>query len=378
MFDPARAALKGVADAWLLVNEPWARRLLKLEKAHLTRPFYLFVPAAGAPYLLAHALEAPRFGHLEVELDTYAERREKLAKLGRAVERWPRLAAPYSPAAALPALSRLDLGTAELLRGLGAELVSDALVALPYARWDARALALHQQAARALAEARDAALAFIARRLPDLPPSELEVQAVLIEAMREANLAFDHPPIVAFGAHAADPHYVPEPDHAARLKPGDAILIDLWGRLPEGPYADITWMAAWRPKSELQAAFAAVREAQKAAIATIQGALDEGRRVRGFELDRAARAVLAARGFGAAVRHRTGHNLGWESPHGFGTHLDDFETKDTRPLIPGLAFTVEPGVYPGPFGVRLELDAYLAEDHLLITTDEEEALVVFE
>jgi len=70
------------------------------------------------------------------------------------------------------------------------------------------------------------------------------------------------------------------------------------------------------------------------------------------------------------VLHRTGHNLGRSGPHGSGTHLDDYESHDTRPLIPGLAFTVEPGVYlDGRFGVRSEIDVYLHREGPEVTTE---------
>ncbi len=370
-----RTALEATgADAWLAYDfagsNPPVREALGLAEAHLTRRFFYFVPREGEPRLLASALEADRLAHLPGEVRLYRRADELLAQLAEAVERWPRLAATYAPGAQVPYLARLDAGTAELLRGFGAELVSDARVLLHLARWNEADLAAHRRAAAGLAAARDAALAFIKNRLPHDPPSELEVQAVLMRALGDRGLVFDHPPIVAFGQHAASPHYAPSPETDRRLAPGDAVLLDLWAKEPGGPYADITWMAAWRPDDAQRRAFAAVRRARDAVVS----ALEAPRTWRGFELDRLARGVLEAEGFGGAVLHRTGHSLGRAGPHGHATHLDDFETKDTRPLIPGLAFTVEPGVYPGPFGVRSEINVFLSEAGPVVTTDVEAEL----
>ena len=95
--------------------------------------------------------------------------------------------------------------------------------------------------------------------------------------------------------------------------------------------------------------------ARDAAVDYVQAAAREGRPVRGFELDRAARAVLEGAGFGAAILHRTGHSLG-EQVHGNGAHLDDYETHDERRLLPGSGFTIEPGLYFDDFGVRTEIN----------------------
>src|SRR5207253_8307566 len=83
-----------------------------------------------------------------------------------------------------------------------------------------------------------------------------------------------------------------------------------------------------------------------------------GEEIRGFEVDRACRAVLERAGFGAQFIHRTGHSLGTEV-HGNGVHMDDYETHDERRLIRGTGFTIEPGVYSKEFGVRTEINMYI-------------------
>jgi Xaa-Pro aminopeptidase len=80
--------------------------------------------------------------------------------------------------------------------------------------------------------------------------------------------------------------------------------------------------------------------------------------VAGFEADGAARAVVDAAGYGERFVHRTGHSIDRDL-HGSGPHLDDYETHDDRRLMPGVGFSVEPGIYlPGEFGVRSEVNVY--------------------
>jgi len=106
-----------------------------------------------------------------------------------------------------------------------------------------------------------------------------------------------------------------------------------------------------------------VREARDAAVALLseRWKAPGARTVTGAELDDAARGVIRAAGYGEYFVHRTGHSIDRDL-HGSGPHLDNFETADTRLLQPGIGFSVEPGVYiPGRFGVRSEINVYLAE-----------------
>ncbi len=366
--------------AWLFysfgASNPLALEALELTEEHLTRRFAYLVPAQGEPRLLVQRLEAERFEGLPGERIPYARWQEFDHGLERLLEGVTRAALDYQPGARIPYLSRVDAGFVERVRALGVEVVSAARPLLRLQTWSAADLAAHRRAAAVLHEARAAALGFLKNRLPGKPPSELEVQAVMLRVFEARGVECDHPPIVAFGANAARPHYAPQPGSEAVLQPGDVVLLDLWAREPEGVYADITWMAGWQAAPEVREAWEAVAAARDRAVALIREAYAAGRRPAGWEADRAAREVLEARGYGEHVLHRTGHHLGRTGPHGSGTHLDDFESHDTRPLIPGLAFTVEPGVYlEGRFGIRSEIDVFLHPDGPEVTTERQETLV---
>ncbi|KHG64542.1 peptidase M24 [Thermus sp. 2.9] len=358
-------------DGWLLYSfgrsNPVALEVLGLHALHLTRRLAYFLPQEGEPTLLSHAIEESLFPSLPGKRRTYHTWEGFLKGLGEILEGARRVALEYVPGGAIPYLSRVDGGTLDLLRGMGLELASSWPLLLLFQTWGEERLQSHRRAALGLVAAKELALAFL-REHPGA--TERAVQGVLAQALEARGLTFDHPPMVAFGENAANPHHAPT---ERPLREGDVVLLDLWAKEPGGVYADLTWMAERRAPEAAHRAFQSVAAARDAAIRFVAEAYRGGRHPRGYEVDRIARQVLVEAGYGAYLRHRTGHNLG-EEVHGTGPHLDDLETHDFRPLVPGLAFTVEPGVYLEAFGVRTEVDVYLHPTGPEVTTPSQEAL----
>ncbi len=181
---------------------------------------------------------------------------------------------------------------------------------------------------------------------------------------------------MAVNANAADPHYFPSASNHSPIRGGDVVLIDLWSRARTGGdacYADITWTAycgAQTPARVTQV-FDVVRAARDRAVAFVEERLDAGRPVYGYEVDDACRAVIATAGYGEYFIHRTGHSLG-PAEHYLGVNIDNLETQDRRELLPGLMFTVEPGIYMPGFnfdgsspakglGIRSEINCVMHE-----------------
>jgi Xaa-Pro dipeptidase len=360
------ALAKSGTDGWLLFDfhglNPVAGRVLGL-KGMNTRRLFVLLPRTGEPVAVVHKIELQGLEGFPGRIIPYArwsELHEALASMvaGRT------LAMEISPDDAVPYLDRVPYGVVELLRRLGATVVpSGALVSRFAARWTPSEADDHRAAAEILASvARETLSAAVHETGGTLTESAL--QARVIAAVEARGLVFDAPPIVGFGANSAKPHYEPHPGQDATLRPGNVILLDLWaGRSHSTVFADQTWMgfAGPRPPEPVERVWRVVREARDAAIATVRRAAAERHSIAGFEADRAARAVVEAAGFGDSFVHRTGHSIDRDL-HGSGPHLDDYETHDDRLLIPGVGFSVEPGVYlPGEFGIRSEVNMHWSE-----------------
>ena len=367
----ARAGL----DGWLLFSfqglNPVATRVLGLSGMNTRRLFVLF-PRSGEPVAVAHKIELQGLETFPGRVIPYArwtELHEALASLvaGRT------LAMEISPGNAVPYLDRVPFGVVELLQGFGARIVPSGLLVSRFAaRWSAEELEDHRFAAEVLAEVARATLRDAVRdRTGRL--SESALQARVVAAVEARGLVFDELPIVGFGPNSAKPHYEPHAGSDAILKEGDLVLLDLWaGRRRNTVFADQTWIgfAGTRVPDRVGEVWRAVRGARDAALESLRRAAAEGKSIAGYEADRAARAVVEAAGFADAFVHRTGHSID-RSLHGSGPHLDDYETHDDRVLLPGIGFSVEPGIYlPGAFGIRSEVNVYMTESGPEVTPRE--------
>jgi Xaa-Pro aminopeptidase len=269
-------------------------------------------------------------------------------------------------------LSYLDHGIASLLAECGFELrSSQGLIQRFLGVLDAEGIRSHEEAARHLY----AIVAAVWERVresfhrgPKL--RETTVQGWILEEFRRRGLASESAPVVAAGAHAADPHYEPQAgrsgaaDRDAVLEAGQVLLLDLWAREDRAGsvYADITWVGvlAGSPRAEVAQAFAAVAGARDAGYRFIEDSLRRGDGPSGAAVDREVRGVLDQAGFGPYLKHRTGHAIDAQL-HGYGANLDSVEFPDPRRLIEGSCFSIEPGVYLPNFGVRSEIDVYVRD-----------------
>jgi Xaa-Pro dipeptidase len=223
-------------------------------------------------------------------------------------------------------------------------------------------------------EIRERAFTAIARSIGlGRPVNEYEIQQQIMADFRASGLITDDAPIVAVNAHAAQPHYAPSEKEHAPINQGDLVLIDMWakqGDHPEATYVDITWTGYVGEKvpEEIDRVFQIVKAARDTAVAFIADRLVAGKEVAGWEVDRACRRVIEEADFGEYFTHRTGHSIDTEV-HGAGVNIDALEVRDERRLIPGVGFSIEPGIYlPGKFGIRSEIDAYISEKGVEVTT----------
>ena len=365
-------------DGWLLFDfrglNPIAGAMLGLE-GMATRRIFALIPASGRPMAITHAIEQGPWRRWPSDWgrEVYSSWRSLESHLATLV-RGKRVAMEYSPGDAVPYLDRVPAGVLEMVRAAGAEVVSSAdLVTRFYATWSEDGLASHRRSAEKLVAIAQEAMRFAgAEARAGRPVTEHGLQQRILDAFRRDGIETVDPPVVAVGPNAANPHYEPRADTPVPIRVGDVLLVDLWAREPGGVWADQTWMASvGEPSERAVEVWTAVRDARDAAIALLRERVTNAQAVRGGEADDAARSIITARGFGDRFVHRTGHSIDSRDLHGSGPHLDNLETREERLLVPGVAFSIEPGVYiPGEIGVRSEVNAYIGERELVVTPRE--------
>jgi len=387
MLDVAgiQATLKSLElDAWLLYDfhdiNPIARRVIGLgDDRFATRRWFGFIPASGEAVFLHHAIEAHLFADLpgrRVPFVGYRELQEKLRDILRGTRR---VAMEYVPGGAIPYVSLVDAGTVEMVRAAGAQVVSSAdLVQAFEARWSGEALESHRRAAHGLKEVLQATFEHVARAVKSKDTiTEYSVQRFMGEQFAARRLVYD-PPIVAVNAHSGNPHYEVRSDGSAPVKRNDLLLLDLWCREERAGsiWADITWMAyvGKEVPDRHREIWDIVAGARDAAVAFLKEGTALGKRIRGADVDEVARTYVRERGYAERFIHRTGHSIGLEV-HGNGCNIDSLETIDDRQLIPRTGFSIEPGIYLQDFGVRSEIDVYMDERGVEVTTAVQDRIV---
>jgi Xaa-Pro aminopeptidase len=275
----------------------------------------------------------------------------------------------------------VDAGTIELVRGLGVDVRGSAnLVQLFEARWTKQQLESHLEAGRRMDRIRGEAFALIRERTRNASAlNEWEVQSFLRGRFASEGLETDHGPIVAVNANASDPHYEPNEDRHAPIRPGDFVLIDMWAKLKDAGsvYYDITWtgFCGDSPSADMQNVFAVVSGARNAAVELVQKSIANKVEIAGYQVDDAARGHIEQAGYGEYFIHRTGHSIGIDV-HGAGANMDNYETHDERRLIPWTCFSVEPGVYLKEFGIRSEVNVFIGDNAARVTGEMQGELLI--
>jgi len=309
-LEAIQAALREAnVDGWLFYDhhhrDPIAAGILGLDpKAHITRRWYYYVPAAGEPRKLVHRIEQGRLDSLPGAKGKYSSWQELHAGLEAMLFDARSIAMQYSPDNAIMYVSMVDAGTVEFLRSLGKEIVSSAdLVSQFEAVLTEDQIASHAEAQVLIDAILAEAWLEMRRRLRAPfggagPLTEFDMVQWLSEAMRREGLVWENGPNVSANTNSSDSHYEPTAANSSFIHEGDFILIDIWGRVdrPGSVYYDITWtgVVGREPTEREQLVFETVRNARDAAIQTVEQAFAEGRSIQGYEADDAARAASSA------------------------------------------------------------------------------------
>ncbi|HEY3903020.1 MAG TPA: Xaa-Pro peptidase family protein [Streptosporangiaceae bacterium] len=334
LADAAAAASFAGLDALLLTPGPDLRYVVGYDAHALERLTCLAVPAEGDPFLVVPRLELPAAkaspaGGLGIELVPWDETDDPYALLAR------RLGSPAAIGLADRMWALMVLRFRAALPSARQELASVALSPLRARKSPAEVAAL-----RAAGQAIDRVHAQVPGWLA-VGRTERQVAADIIDAILAEGHAHADFAIVASGPNAASPHHTASD---RLLREGDAVVVDIGGTMPSGYCSDCTrTYVIGEPPDDFAAYYQVLKDAQDAACAAVRPG------VAAEAIDAAAREPITAAGYGEYFVHRTGHGIGLE------THEDPYIVSgNAEPLRPGHAFSVEPGIYPGPHGARIE------------------------
>ena len=381
-----QAALRDMdLDGWLLYEfhhiNPIPVALLGLGKT--TRRAFVLIPAEGEPVAMIHAIEASSWRQWPYARRVYSGWREMEEQLAALVDGYERLAMEVSPGAAVPTLDYVPAGVTGLLLDHGIQIASSGdLVSEFHSVVSDEHMEEHRRAAGIVRDVARRAFERAADAIRDgAPTTEGALSEWIVSELGAAGLTDQASCIVAIGPRASDSHYAPV-GAGETIRRGDLLLIDLWGAFPDSVPADQTWMAVMdhTVDARTQEIWEAVRDARDTAVSFLRERHAAGEDVRGFEVDDVARRVIADRGFGDYFVHRTGHSID-KDLHGSGPNLDNLETRDDRRLVPGVAFSIEPGIYiADDIGVRSEINVRWGADGPEVTPPDfqDEIFVMFE
>lgn len=363
-------------DGWLFYDfrgrDPIAQRILNLPPGMRTRRWFYFVPAKGTPRKLVHKIEAGALAAVPGETLYYAGQKELREGVKKALGKARSVAMQYSPKNAIPYVAMVDAGTVELVRSCGVKVASSADLVQKYeACWSKEQLDSHQAAGRVIDRIVSDAFRYAAQWVREKKPlNEYDLQQWIRQRFEQAGITTEEGPDVAVNANASDPHYGPTQEQSSPIREGDLLLLDVWGKqkTADSVYYDITWMGylGTTVPEKYAKVFEVLREARDRAVELIRSRVKTGKPLKGWEVDKAARAVVEKAGYGKYFFHRTGHNIG-TSVHGNGANMDGLETHDDRHLIARTCNSVEPGIYLPEFGMRTEVDVYVDEKEARVT-----------
>jgi Xaa-Pro aminopeptidase len=334
LAEAAAAAASAGLDALLLTPGPDLRYVVGYDAHVMERLTCLVIRPGGDPFLVVPRLELPAAqaspaGGLGLELIGWDETEDPYALVASRLDR------PAAVGLADRMWALMTLRFAAALPGARQRLASSALGPLRARKSPAEVAALRQAG-----QAIDRVHATVPGLLRP-GRTERQVAAEIADAILAHGHARADFTIVASGPNAASPHHTAA-DRV--LRAGDAVVVDIGGTMPSGYCSDCTrTYVIGDPPAEFTEYYQVLAAAQDAACTAVRPGIPAE------SVDAAAREPIARAGYGEYFVHRTGHGIGLEC------HEDPYIVAgNTEPLRSGNVFSIEPGIYPGPHGARIE------------------------
>jgi Xaa-Pro aminopeptidase len=321
-------------DVLLLTPGPDLRYVTGYDAKQLERLTCLAVPADRDPFLLVPQLElkaaqASPAGALDLDIVTWAETADPFGMIKS------RVGDPRSVALSdrMWALHVLQFGG--VFPAAEQHLASEVLSPLRMRKTAAEVAAL-REAGEAIDRVHANVPGWLRAGLTERQVGAKIAEAILAEGHVQVDFV-----IVGSGPNAASPHHEVS-DRV--IQDGDVVVVDIGGTMPSGYCSDCTrTYAVGHAPDDFKKYYEVLYNAQQAATVSVRPG------VTAESVDRTAREIITDAGYGEWFIHRTGHGIGLES------HEDPYIVEgNTIPLEPGMAFSIEPGIYPGPHGARIE------------------------
>lgn len=361
------------ADAWVLYDfrgtNDLAWSILSIPRdAHCTRRWMVVIPAQGHAVKIVHRMEQDPLSHVRTVEKHYASRQEWEDVIKETLAPYKTIAIEYSPMNAIPVVSKVDAGTIEFIRSLGHTVISSGDIVQRFtATLTTDQIAGAEVTAGQVRDAIFLGFKMVRERLlAGERVTEYDVQQTILAEFDRLDLETDTPPIVAIGPNAASPHYAPSMTRTSEITADMVVLIDAWAkrRAVGSVFADLTWVGytGTEVPSDVARTFDIIVRGRNAAIDLVRARFEANEAIYGYEVDRACRTVIEDAGLGSHFIHRTGHSITTQI-HGPGVNMDDFETHDTRRILPSTSFSIEPGLYfAQSLGLRTEVDVIVLSD----------------
>ncbi|KPK90861.1 hypothetical protein AMJ80_07935 [bacterium SM23_31] len=382
---------KANIDGWLFYDfhnrDLLAYRILGMDETGMTtRRWYYYIPAEGEPTRLVHTVEKTKLDSLPGKKLLYLPWEQQHALLKEILGQPKKIAMQYSPMNNIPYVSMVDGGTLELIRSFGHEVVSSAdLVQMFESIIDEEGYKSHVEAGVLIHKIKNDAFAEIGKAVRNnTGTTEYDIAKFIENRFKSDGLVTHDTMIVGTNEHPTDCHFEPTPENARTFKEGDTVLIDLWAKLdrPKAIFYDITWCGfiGTNPPAKYVEIWKTVVNARKAAVRLVRDKFAKGEPCYGWEVDDACRGVIKEAGYGDYFVHRTGHSIG-EEVHGNGVNIDNLETKEERQLVPGICFSIEPGIYleNDNIAARTEIDVFITlNGEVVVAGEEQEDLILIQ
>ncbi|MDR2069130.1 MAG: aminopeptidase P family protein [Spirochaetaceae bacterium] len=353
-------------EGWLFCNfhhrDKLSDEILRIDpQATNSRRWVYGVPAHGEPLGIVHVIEPDILRDLPGSRVSYLSGEDFFTALAPfAGKRWG-----VHSSESLCSISYLDRGTASTLEKAGLTLTSAAALIQRFkGLLDEKSIESHERAVSGLYQIVEIAWERVKRSYAEKESlHEGDIRRLMLEEMKKRGLITDHPPIVAGGVNSGNPHY-DFSGAGAVFNTGDVIQFDLWAQeaAAGSVYGDISWVGVYAPQgpAPVEKAFGDLIRAREGVLDFITNELQAGRRLTGARTDQKTREFLIEKGYGEAIKHRTGHGIDTEC-HGSGVNIDSVEFPDSRFLLEGSCFSLEPGIYFSDYGLRTEIDVYIRQ-----------------